>query len=166
MMKYICFSKVNTCNSRAIVFPDTCNVNDLSSVIVSMFDSEIISTGDVFIEKEDGENNLKFIIETENHELAADLTEKAFSYDFKIDNNNKYVSFKDLADKIVGIVLFPELFQHVEIDRLMNRAGGYLSETAGFVNLEGIICFGTSLSLGLGSNPETDTPLLRKQLER
>lgn len=164
MMKYICFSKVNTCNSQVIVFPDTCNVNDLFSVIVPMFDSEIISTGDVFIETEDGDNSLKFIIETENHEFAADLTEDAF-YSFKI-VNTKYVSFKDLAGKTVGIVLFPELFQHSEIDRLMKQAGRYRSETAGFINFYMITCFGTSISLRLGSDPETDTPLLRKQLER
>lgn len=80
-----------------------------------------------------------------------------------MDHKMKYVVFAEVDTGAERMYLFPETQEHREFASLMSKA--WKPVRAGFAwAMEGYIrCFGESFSLGLSSDKELDTELLKRQ---
>lgn len=58
-----------------------------------------------------------------------------------------------------SIIVFPETIEHKDFKHLNPTSAGFIYYTAGK-----FICHGESVTLGLRSNPETDSSIANKQL--
>jgi len=63
----------------------------------------------------------------------------------------KYIRLKKAG---LGLIMFPDSMTHLEV------AGKREVASAGFIDTQNWMCFGESMSLGIGSTPK-DTPILK-----
>ena len=73
----------------------------------------------------------------------------------------KYVITEDKV-----IIVFPELIQHSEFKHFNPTSAGFISIGVNKQGNPSCSCYGESISLGLKSNPEKDTELAKRQLNR
>jgi hypothetical protein len=67
----------------------------------------------------------------------------------------KYIRFKNEPT----LILFPDWMAHSD------AANGREVSSAGFVDTDTWTCYGESVSLGVASNPTSDTPILQTLLQ-
>lgn len=67
----------------------------------------------------------------------------------------KYIRLRGQAT----LILFPDWMPHADMARER------FVSSAGFVDTETWTCYGDSISLGIESNPDSDTPILRTMIK-